>query len=121
MRARLRTLWISALALAVAGSVAAAGAKLQSKKFDLFESTSWNGKQLPAGEYKVVWHEDGTDLKVTLMNGHHVVAEGRGRIEERAEKARTDAVISRLNGSGAMALAELQMGGKKEVLVFAGS
>jgi hypothetical protein len=50
-----------------------------------------------------------------------VVAEGRGRIEERAEKARTDAVISRLNGSGAMALAELQMGGKKEVLVFAGS
>ena len=122
------TAWISALALAVAASAGAAGSKAsaagagtkpQSKTVEFLESTSWNGKKLSAGEYKIVWQEDGSGLKVTLMSGRQVVAEGRGRIEERTAKAPTDAVVSRVDGSGTMALAELQLGGKKEVLVFA--
>jgi hypothetical protein len=125
---RRSTVWISALALAVAASagaagskasVAGAGTKPQSKTVELLESTSWNGKKLSVGEYKIVWQEDGSGLKVTVMNGHHVVAEGRGRIEERTAKSPTDAVVSRVDGSGTMALAELQLRGKKEVLVFA--
>lgn len=121
MRVRPRSVWITALALAVAASVAAAATKAQSKRVEILDSTSWNGKQLPAGEYKIVWQEDGTDLKVAVMSGRLVIAEGRGRIEEREAKAQTDAVVSRRNGSGAMALAELRLGGKKEVLVFAGA
>ncbi len=110
----------SAFALAAGEAAATVGAK-QSKKVELFQGTSWNGKPLPAGEYKIVWQEDGSDLKVTVMNGHQVVAEGRGRLEERGVKARHDAVVSRAAGSGEMNLAELQLAGKKEVLVFAGS
>ena len=124
------TTWIFALALAVAAGGAAAAAAgdaaatvgtKQSKKVELFQSTTWNGKPLPAGEYKIVWQGDGSDLKVSVMNGHQVVAEGRGRLEERGVKARNDAIISRAGGSGEMSLAELQLAGKKEVLVFAGS
>ncbi len=108
-------------AVATAGDAAATVGPKQSRKVELFQSTSWNGKPLPAGEYKIVWQEDGSDLKVTVINGHQVVAEGRGRLEERPVKARNDAVISRAAASGEMSLAELQLAGKKEVLVFAGS
>ncbi len=121
MRMRQRTLWLPALALAIAASAAAAGPKPQSRKVEILEKTSWNGKQLPAGEYKFVWQEDGTDLKVSVMHGHQLVAEGRGRFEERERKMARDAVVSRRDGSGNMSLAELWLGGKKEVLVLAGS
>ncbi|HXY38212.1 MAG TPA: hypothetical protein VEQ10_00995 [Vicinamibacteria bacterium] len=108
-------------AAAAAGDAAATVGTKQSKTVELFQGTSWNGRPLPAGDYKILWQEDGSDLKVTVMNGHQVVAEGRGRLEERPVKARNDAVISRANGSGEMNLAELQLAGKKEVLVFSGS
>lgn len=121
MGMRSRTVWIAALALAATASLATAATKQQSRSVEILDGTSWNGKQVPAGEYKIVWQADGADLKVTVMNGHHVVAEGRGRIEERSQKAPADAVVSRRDGSGVMAMAELQLGGKKEVLVFAGS
>ncbi len=120
MRMTQRALWLPALVLAVAAS-AAAGTKPQSRKVEILEKTSWNGKQLPVGEYKFVWQEDGTDLKVSVMSGRHVVAEGRGRLEERDTRTARDAVVSRRDGSGNMSLAELWLGGKKEVLVLAGS
>ncbi|HVO09295.1 MAG TPA: hypothetical protein VMX54_00965 [Vicinamibacteria bacterium] len=130
MRSRPGTVWTLALAVAVtaggaaavaAGAAAATAGTKQSKRVELFQATSWNGKPLPAGEYKIVWQENGSDLKVTVMNGHQVAAEGRGRLEERPAKARSDAVISRADGSGGLSLAELQLAGKKEVLIFVGS
>ncbi len=122
MGSRSKFVWVAALALAVSASVAfAAATKQQSKRIELLQGSSWKGTKLPAGDYRVVWQEDGADLKVSVVSGHNVVVEGRGRIEERPEKARFDAVVSRQDGSGEMALAELLLGGKKEVLVFAGS
>ncbi len=121
MRSKSSFVWISALALAVSASLAVAAMKPQSKHIELLQGTSWKGTKLPPGDYKIVWQEEGTDLKVSVVSGKQVVVEGRGRIEERPDKARVDAVVSRQDGSGQMALAELLLGGKKEVLVFAGS
>ena len=112
--------WISAFALAVAASPAVAGGK-HSGNMQLFDKATLNGQELPAGEYKVTWEGDGGNVKITVLNGHKVVAEGRGRLEEREMKSDADQAVAKRDGSGAMALSELHFAGKKEVLIFSAS
>jgi len=115
-----KAIWISAFALAAAVSPAAAGSR-HSGSMELLEKATLNGKELPAGEYKVTWTGDGGDVKVTVLNGHTVMAEGRGRLEERKMRSDADQAVSRRDGSGAMTLTELHFAGKKEVLIFSAS
>jgi hypothetical protein len=117
MGATRTAVWISAFALAVAASPAMAGSK-HSGSIELLEKATLNGKELPAGEYKVTWDGDGGDVKVTVSSGHTVVAEARGRLEESKVRSDANQAVSKRDGSGAMVLTELHFAGKKEVLIF---
>jgi hypothetical protein len=88
---------------------------------ELLGKATLNGKELPAGVYKVTWDGDGGDVKVTVLNGHKVIAEGRGRLEERKVRSDANESVARRDGSGAMVLTELHFAGKKEVLILSAS
>jgi hypothetical protein len=112
--------WISAFALAAAAIPAAAGSQ-HSGGMELLEKATLNGKELPAGEYKVTWEGDGGDVKVTVLSGHNVMAEGRGRLEERKVTSDVNEAVTKRDGSGAMVITELHFAGKKEVLILSAS
>jgi hypothetical protein len=112
--------WLSALAFAATATLATAANK-QSVNVELFQKTTWNGKELAAGPYTISWQGEPTDLKVLVLRGSRVVAEGQGRFEEREARASNDAVVSRRDGSGAYVLSAVQFAKKNTVLVLAGS
>lgn len=108
----------SAAALLLVAGMAAAGSK--SVSVELREEISFNGTTLKAGKYKVSWTGD-SELQVKVTSEGKVVAESRGRLEERKVRAEADAVVSRQDASGALVLSEIRLGGKKSVLVFPAS
>lgn len=113
-------IWTSAFALAAAAVPAAAGSK-HTGGIELFEKATLNGKELPAGEYKVTWDGDGGDVKVAVLNGHNVIAEGRGRLEKRNVRSDANEAVTQRDGSGARVITELHFAGKKEVLILSAS
>jgi hypothetical protein len=113
-------IWTSAFALAAAAVPAAAGTR-HSGGIELLEKATLNGKELPAGEYKVTWDGEGGDVKVTVLNGRNVIAEGRGRVEKRNVRSDVNAAVTQRDGAGAMAITELHFAGKREVLILSAS
>ncbi len=111
-----RAVWISVL-VCIAAGLATAGTK-KSANVRLLEKTTWNGKPLPVGDYKVTWEGEGPDVKVTLRYDDKVVAEGSGRLEEAGEKASVDGAVTRVDAAGGRALVKVLLGGKTTVLVF---
>ena len=113
------------LSIAVFVCVAAAGLALaasqQSAKVEIPYDASWAGKALPAGEYTFRWQGEGEDVAVTILRGHQVVAEGKGRIEQEKAKVPSNAVVARPQDSGPRLLSKIQFGGKSMVLVLAQS
>jgi len=107
--------------LAGSAAIALAGTK-QETDVKILEKTSWNGKELTPGAYKIAWEGDSGDVKVSVMRGRDVVAQGQGRWEERSTPASDGGILARRDsGSGSMVLSEVRMAGKKSVLVLAGS
>ena len=109
---------LSAAAVLSAAGVAWAGSK--SLNVELREKASLNGTTLPAGKYKIAWTGDG-ELQVKVSSGGRVVAESRGRLEERKVSSEADAVVSRRDASGALVISEIRLGGKKSVVVLPAS
>jgi len=105
-----------ALALCLAAA-AAAGPK-QSLTVELRSPATLNGKELPAGTYKVSWTGEGSNVKVTFANGKKFTIETPGKFVERETQAVDDGVVSRKNGSGSLEISEVRFGGEKRVLVL---
>jgi len=112
--------WIAMLMFAGSAALAVAAPK-QSMKVEIPYDYAWAGKTLPAGEYTFRWEGDSGDVGVTVLRGHQVVAEGKGRIEQEKTKAVYDAVVARPQDSGPRLLSRIQFGGKSMVLVLAQS
>ncbi len=111
-----RAVWISVL-ICIAAGFAAAGTK-KSATIRLIDRTTWNGKVLPSGEYKVTWEGEGSDVKVTLRHDDKVVAQGSGRLEEAKEKASIDGALTRRDEAGGRVLVKVLLGGKTTALVL---
>ncbi len=111
-----RAVWISVF-ICIAAGFAAAGTK-KSASVRLSEKTTWNGKPLPSGDYKVTWEGEGPDVKVTLRYDDKVVAEGNGRLEDAGEKAPSDGALTRGDETGGRVLVKILLGGKTTVLVL---
>jgi len=115
-----KAVWMSAFVFAAAAGLAVAGTK-RSAKVDTPDPATWAGKTLAAGEYTFKWQGDAGNVDVTVLRGNEVVAQGKGRLEERKTKSPDDAVVTRKEGSGAPALTEIEMAGRTTVLVLAHS
>jgi len=115
-----RVALIGAALVASTAGLALAGTK-QATDVTILEKTTLNGKELTPGPYKITWDGDTGDVKVSVMKGREVVAEGQARWEERNAAPENGGVVTHRNGSGESAIKEIRMAGKKSVLVLAGS
>ena len=85
---------------------------------ELRSPATLNGKELPAGTYKISWTGEGSNVKVTFANGKKFTMETPGKFVERETQAVDDGVVSRKNGSGSLEISEVRFGGEKRVLVL---
>lgn len=82
-------------------------------KVTLFSPVQVNGKQLLAGDYKVSWTGNDSNVQVTFKHGKTDVVTAPAKVVERSATPTRTAVVND-NGS----LKELQFQGKKAILVF---
>jgi hypothetical protein len=111
---------VPVVALCLATGAVGASSR-QSAKVELPEATSLNGTQLSAGTYTLSWTGEGPEVAVTIKKGGKVVAETRGKFVDIGRKAEDDAVVVKRDAGGGTILTKVQFGGRKSVLVFAGS
>ena len=65
---------LTAFAAALLLAAAAFAASSTEGKLRLYESVNVQGKQVPAGTYKVEWNGSGPEVQVTIRNGKDAVA-----------------------------------------------
>ncbi len=109
--------WISVCVFVAAAGLAGAATR-QSKKVDFPDNVLWAGKTLHGGEYTVRWQGDPGNLDVKILDGHQLLAEGRGHLATSKTRYPNDAVVTRRDGSGTPVLTEIELGGKTTALVL---
>jgi len=112
---------LAALALVFSAAGLAAAEPTKSVTLKVLDDTSVNGKVVSAGDYKVSWTEANSEAQVTFAKNGKVVAEAHAKIEERNAASDSDALVSGKDSSGASALLEIRLKGKKSVLVLSHS
>jgi hypothetical protein len=103
------------LALTVALS---AVAKPRSESITLYHDASLNGTNIPAGEYVVKYDVNGSDAKVTFMQGKKEVATANGQVKTLQKKSSSNQVV--LNDQG-RSISEIDFGGKDTAITFGSS
>ncbi len=73
-----------------------------------------NGKQLPAGEYKLKWTGNGNDVQVSFQAGKKEVLTAPAKLVAGTEVSLYNAVVKNENS-----LKEIRLANKKEIIVFA--
>lgn len=106
---------ILGLALATASAWAAAPAK-GSIDVDVLSATSLAGQPLAPGRYNVSWVSEGDSAKVVFKSGKTRI-ETVGHFAERQSAAPEHTIVSR-SGSKGKSVAEVRLGGKKDVIVL---
>jgi hypothetical protein len=102
------------LAVTLMASMAFAGSKRVSMEFST--AVQVNGKQLPAGSYRLKWEGDGPAVQVQFLKGKKVVATAPARVEQTPRSNEGAAVID--NAGDAHNLVEARLAGRKYKLVF---
>jgi hypothetical protein len=118
---RVRIAGVVGAVVLCAAVAAVAGSKQTSMRVELLAPATLNGKEIPAGSYKVAWTGDGSDVKVTFLAGKKVVGETTGKFIERTSKAREDGLVSVNNGGGRPAISEIRFAGESRALSLSGS
>jgi hypothetical protein len=99
----------------IAGLLALAVSAYAANTITLNNPAVVNGTQLAPGQYDVKVNGNGD---VRFLRGKTEVASAKARLEDRDTKARFNTVLTKPNGGGIPAIAEIQFEGKKQVLVF---
>jgi hypothetical protein len=109
--------------LVVAGIVAVGGtawARTKDHSVDVTLSTPTivEGHRIPAGDYRLSWEGSSSTAMVSFQKGSKVMAEVDAKIEQRADKAPYEEVVSRTMKDGTRALEQVRLGNKTTALVF---
>ena len=85
------------------------------------EGTTLAGQALPEGQLKLTWKTNGSkdEYIVRVMRGSRVIAEAKGRFEER-ERAERDGVLMKPNGNGTREIVGVRFARHNKVLVIGG-
>jgi hypothetical protein len=81
-------------------------------------SGSLSGKQVAAGEYKVVWETHSAEAVVTITQNRKVVATVQGKWVDRDTKYEVNSVVYSNNPDGSRSVLEIRFAGRKGALVF---
>jgi hypothetical protein len=84
----------------------------------LFYSASLSGKQVAAGEYKVVWETHSAAAIETLTQKKEGVATVQGKWVDRDTKYEANSVVYSNNPDGSRSVLEIRFAGRKGALVF---
>ena len=78
-----------------------------------------NGKQLPAGDYRVTFQKVTGETPVTFTNEKNdEMVKTTGTVVDRKDKSAYDALVTDKEANGKNVVKEIRFEGKKEVLVF---
>lgn len=101
---------LTAIALMAVSAFAASG------RVTLSQDTSVNGTKLAAGDYKVSYDENGSDVKVTFKQGKKEFTAPAKLEQTNTQPA--DALVGVSTQNGSRELKSLQLAGKKAALNF---
>ena len=82
----------------------------------LSSTTTINGTQLKAGEYRVEWEGSGPAVELSIKQGKNVIAKVPARVVDLNSVTANDAAVVRLNGDGTSSLTGVRFQGKKFAL-----
>ena len=99
---------VMGLALLLASSAFAAN----KANMTLNHSTTVNGTQLKAGDYKLEWEGSGPDVQLSIVQGKNVIAKVPAKVVELNSKAQNDAAVLKSNSDGSTTLTEARFAGK---------
>jgi hypothetical protein len=78
-----------------------------------------NGKQIPAGDYRVTFQRETGETPVTFTNEKNdEMIKTTGTIVDRKDKSEYNALLTEKEANGKNVVKEIRLRGKKEVLVF---
>jgi len=100
------------LALTLASSAFAAS----KANLTLNNPTSINGTSLKAGEYKLQWDGNGSNVEVSIMQGKKVIAKVAAKVVDLNQSSASDAALLKQNGDGTTTLTGVRFQGKKFAL-----
>ena len=100
------------------GGAAWAGTKSHSIDVTLSALTMVRGQRIPAGDYRLSWAGDSSNVHVTFERGEKVVAQVDGKIETLAQPSPEQELVTRTTKDGARALEEVRLRNQKTALVF---
>ena len=107
---------VALVAFAFTLSIGAFAAE-KTQTFTLYHDSQLNGAQLPAGDYKVVYDTEGSNVQVKFMKGKKEVASATGQVKELDKKPEYNQIV--LTGEGSkQAISELDFHGSKTGIVF---
>ena len=110
--------YVAVLATLILGLSLGAFAKDKNEgKFTLPDTAKVGSTELKPGDYRVEWQGSGDAVQVKILEGKKVVATTTGKLVERKEPARSDAVTLD-DQTNAKILREIDFGNRKESLVF---
>lgn len=96
-------------------SVAQAKSK-ESGSMDLSDTAQIGSTQVMPGNYKVEWTGNGDNVQVTILKGKKTVATTEGKIVQLAERAPSDAVVTRTLSNNTKAVEQIQFDNRTEAL-----
>jgi len=99
----------AALALAIP---AFAGGSVHKGNIALSDPVQINGKQVPAGEYKVTWEGDGPSVNVHILRNGKEVASAPATVKQLDAKSNEDAAESKSSPGGSRELTAIRFAGK---------
>ena len=99
----------AALALAIP---AFAGGSVHKGNVAFADPVQINGKQIPAGEYRVTWEGDGPSVNLHILRNGKEVASAPATVKQLDSKAPGDAAESRSSSGGSRELTAIRFAGK---------
>jgi len=84
----------------------------------LFDTASAAGKQIPAGQYTVIWEGNGPSVDVKIMKGSQVIATMPGRVVDLKQAPANDGTTTKAAGGQGSVLTEIFFRGKTQALAI---
>ncbi len=107
---------ILSLGMLVAAGIPAAAKN--SRTINIHHVVLLQGKNLPAGRYKVEWQTHSPEATVQFLRNRKLVVSTDGRVEQRDKISSCDSVVYDTAPDGSVTLLEIRFAGSNKVLVL---
>jgi len=107
---------VLSLGLLLAAGIPAAAKN--SRTINIDHAVVLQGKNLPAGRYKVEWQTHSPEATVQFSRNRQLVVSTEGRVERRDKTSYSDAVVYETLPDGSVSLLEIRFAGSNKVLLL---